>query len=178
MGWPIIITLDEAQVAEADGLARRRQADAVRRGRIPGNNLTADWAEAMAIQTQGCRGERAAKEWLEPVKWNDFAEDIYNLADFEDWIDAKTIKRPDHKMIVQRNDNPDWAYLLVQGARHPHYQILGWMWGREAQAAAVTDPTGKNRGAHFVEQGWGEPRVGDRWRHPDSLLAELRYRQG
>jgi hypothetical protein len=70
-----------------------------------------------------CRGQSS---WaiLKPVK--------PRLPDFSDFIEVKRRGQEHHRMYVKRwHWHADRAYLLVCGAQHPRYRIVGWCWGKE-----------------------------------------------
>ncbi len=121
----------------------------------------------------GLPGEVAGKLYLNPVIWNAFRSygSIHNLADLEDWIDVKTRTKSWHDLIVQEDDPPGWAYLLVYSNRHPVYQIVGWCWGWEAQQKKFWDDPAGGRAAYFVK------RAETIMKPPEELFAIVRQRQ-
>jgi len=146
----IWITLGPQQIACADEIARKRQGAAVLRQRPAHNGAPVDYERALSINVSGARCEMAGWKWLRPIKWHALAEDIGSLPDLGDFIDVKGISKSRHKLIVQKNDPPDWAYLLICSEQHPRYEIVGWLWGREAQQERYWgDPAG-GRPAFFV----------------------------
>jgi hypothetical protein len=67
---------------------------------------------------------------------------VYNslhkgLPDLGDFID---VMKPDHRLVVAEDDRPDFAYLLIDGSRHPTYKIKGWLWGYEVKIEDNFDP--------------------------------------
>lgn len=146
------VTLSEEQIAYADKIAQRRYDSAIQKNRQPHNGAPTDPGRALSITRVGTRGEAAGKVYLNPVKWNAYAETLGGLADLEDWIDVKTVTRKTDRLIVQKDDDPTWAYLLIISAMHPTYEIVGWCWGYEAQKDRYwRDPVG-GRAAYFVPQ--------------------------
>jgi len=167
------ITLEASHDTFAVGVARRRQQNAIEEARRPGNNLIPG-EDDLRISINGCRAEAAAKLFLNPVTWNAFKTGrLDDTADLEDWIDVKGIMQSTHRLIVQPNGRPHWAYLLVDGSEHPQYRMLCWCWGHEAmQDEFWCDPTGADRYAWFV------PQSAPFMRPPSLLLQTLRQRQG
>lgn len=164
------ITLEPLHVDYADRLAVRRQRSAEARKRPARNGAPTDRANSLGIHIVGARAEAAAKLYLNPVKWNAFAErGLANLPDLEDFIEVKGRTKAHYGLIVQRGDQEHWAYLLVCTHLHPVYLIVGWAWGHEAKRPEFwKDPHG-GRPAFFPPNSILKP--------PAELLAEVRRRQ-
>jgi hypothetical protein len=146
-------------------------AAAVAKWRPAWNGAPIDPDKALAIHRLGARGEAAAKLYLNPVKWNAFADELDGLPDFEDWIDVKTRSKTWYDLPVQKKCPPPWANVLITGESHPHYQIIGWVWARDAMKPEyLSDPAG-GREAYFVKQ--DSPIM----RRPADLVALLRQKQ-
>ena len=145
------ITLTEEQIRIADFVGKKRQDDAVRRGRPAKNKAPEDYYEALRIHVIGARCELAGKLCLDPVKWNALLDDVRGVPDLSTFIDVKGRRLRHHSLIVQYDDPGEWAYLLVCSSNHPEYDIAGWLWGREAkQEKNRKDPVG-GRGAYFAD---------------------------
>lgn len=163
----VIVTLEAKHIAYADEVARKRHENAKRyaiKGGNGGPEATTGGA-ALAIDLLGARGECAGYLWLSPIKWHVACRgyEFLDLPDLGDFIDAKTVGNSRHRLIVKQNEPDGWAYLLVNGERHPEYAIEGWLWGHEAkQPEYLRDPVG-GRAAFFVPV--------SALRHPDSLKA-------
>jgi hypothetical protein len=149
-----VVRLEDRHVDFADTLANRRHAAAVRRNRPASNGAPTDNRKALGIHILGARAECASYLYLSPVKWNAYAENLDDLADLDDFIDAKGIDKPGLRLTIQRHKNPSWAFLLVLADPHPYYRMVGWEWGREVMIPSNwSDPskkTGRSRPAYFV----------------------------
>jgi len=103
------------------------------------------------MNVKGARGECAAYLWFSPIVWHTYRDDgLTDLPDLGDFIDVKTVVHRTPLLIVQPTAPDDWVYLLVNGEKHPHYTLEGWLWGREAKTRKyMWDPLG-GRAAFFV----------------------------
>ncbi len=164
------VVLDEAQIAEADQIAHMRRKNASGNNWRPGNNATREAKAALAMDIMGARAEAAGAVYCAPVEWH--KESLrHDDPDLDTFIDAKGISQRGHSLILQPNKRDDWAYLLVDGSRHPRYEMIGWVWGHEGkQPKYWRDPVGQ-RGGYFI------PADDPVLRPPEELLVELRKRQ-
>jgi len=170
MAW---LTLLPEDIELADRVAVRRQEAAEQRGRKGHNGAASTGKNALALHVLGARTELAGKFYFHPkCHWNDFRDKIYRLPDLEDWIDVKGVDKFGYRLIVQKNDPPEWAYLLIVAQRHPIYDVIGWCWGHEAQQKRFwDDPQRTDRPAYYV--GHREDFI----KAPHLLYDELRRRQ-
>jgi hypothetical protein len=163
------VRLEPLHINFADHVAGRRYTTARELGREFDPTQPTDYESAIGRDILGARCEAAAKLFLNPVRWNLPYKRITGIPDFDDFIDAKGIRKDRHKLLVKPDDDPEWAYLCVNATHHPTYWILGWKWGYEAKRTEFSDdPVGGYR-AFFVPQ--------DELRSPVSLLPILRKRQ-
>jgi len=162
----ISITLSKKDIAKADWVARRRHESSIERGYLPKNGAPTEKKAALAIDIRGARAEMAAALWLEPRNWEYLPDKVKGVADFDGWIDAKAIRKYNHRLIVKQDALVDWAYLAVCSEDHPTYNIMGWCYGYEAKQIEPTDPTGHRDEAHFIEL--SNPMI-----KPPQLLKEI-----
>lgn len=127
------ITLPKVVDDAAVEVGVRRQRDAEAKHRAAHNNAPTNHDDALALNIMGARCEAAAVLFFRPVLWHALKPRIHRLPDLDTFIDVKGVDKPTHKMIVQENDPPEWAYVLVDGHAHPRYEIVGWCWGHAAQ---------------------------------------------
>jgi hypothetical protein len=152
MSAPVIVTLDSVHVDYADNVAAVRQGSAFLRRRANKNGLVGEFDQLLWHHRLGARCEVAGKLFLNPIKWHALAKDIGHLPDLGDFVDVKGRSRSDYDLVVQRDDEDDFAFLLITADRHPDYWIWGWLWGREAkQEQFWSDPKGA-RPAYFVSK--------------------------
>jgi hypothetical protein len=163
----VICTLTPADITYCDGIARRRTDAAVRKHRVGVNGGPTG---VLAVDRLGVYGEFAAKRFFDPVKWHDYSDgEVTGLPDLDDFIDVKTAHHAWHKLVVQRNSNERFAYLLVYPIDACTFNICGWIWGHEAMDPGYwSDPVGW-RPAYFVPQ--------QRLYNLPSLFSILRERQ-
>jgi len=185
----VTITLTPKQVRWCDAWAGWRQENADRVKLRGHNNASNDPLIAEWYHILGYRGELAGflvLNALDPaMTWSRKAnvDAVGNkIADYDAFVDAKTAGQDLHGMPVQRydpeskkknkGDPPEWAYLFILGHEHPKYTVVGWCWGKEAQAAVpLTDPLGKERHAHFITK--DNPIL----KPISELVAEMRERR-
>lgn len=160
------ITLRHDQIAFADHVARQRQDWHAKNGTPGKYGATNDPAEALRLHIRGCRGEAAAKLYLNPVVWHAYYEgDTRDVPDLGSFIDVKAVEKDWHRLLVHHDDCASWAYLLVSAQEHPTYRMMGWLWGHEIQKPEL----------------WGELQAGrpcymqtpNKLRTPDTLAGEL-----
>lgn len=166
-----IIRLSEAETEIADRVGKRRQEIAVAKNRSSRNVNIGDESASLAANIRGARAEVAAKVFLNPVVWHALTDGkIEGLPDLGDFIDVKSMAKPHHSLLVQADNNSDFAYFLVDVSAPPLYVMIGWMWGHEAKQPDFWDET-------LVVPSY---RIkGDLLpRKPLSLFLEVRRRQG
>ena len=168
-----MIVLPDHVIKFADELGHDRFTNARHAGREKSNN----GFNKLEDDINGARAEAAGYLWLRPIIEPIIGADRFKgfwklsrtyegkVADLAGFIDAKAIVEQRNRLMVQKTQPPDWAYLLVDGSEHPRHVICGWLWGHEAQKIPLTDPTGKGRWAHFVSK--------ERLRTPESLIPEV-----
>jgi len=147
----ITVTLEREHLEYCDEIARKRQESADRHDRRGGNGAITRGGAALDMNVKGARGECAAYLWFSPIRWHTYRDDsLADLPDLGDFIDVKTVIHPRPLLIVQPTAPDHWAYLLVNGRRHPDYVLEGWLWGHEVKTPKyLWDPLG-GRAAYFV----------------------------
>lgn len=158
--------MDEVWIEQTAYLAKlsldatfKRQASALRNNRPPRNGAPAA-GEPGDFETSliGCLTEPIGAEYLKPITWNAFQERLTGQADLGGWIDVKGVWRHRYRLAVQKNSNPDWAYLSISAEGHPIYHIRGWLWGYECMLKKNwSDPTGRGMPAYFVSRPYRHP---------------------
>ena len=136
------IVLDDAEISEADTVARLRNENAYDEKRKPGNNLKAS-SEDLSMHIRGARGERAAKAFFDPIEWHSYQTgNLTNLPDLGDFIDIKTVPpHPTCMLIAKRGSiKLDWAYVLCEAMTERNYRLCGWVWGHELIVIPLTEP--------------------------------------
>lgn len=110
MAW---VTLEPLHIEFADKIARWRRNAAVDRSRPAHNGAPVKYQAALSIDVLGARAEAAGKLYLNPIRWNAYAESVRDLADLGDWIDVKGRAKSWHDLIVQRDDPAPVAGLRI-----------------------------------------------------------------
>lgn len=168
----IYVRLTKDEIRFADSVGRAFHDQAKKRNRQPRNGAPIDDHEALAIHILGARCEYAGKLYCDPVVWHtEILDDVRNTADLEDWIDIKGIEKSHYRLMVQKDDQENWAYFLVDGTLHPLYKMIGWCWGHEAKQKQYWDDPKGGRPAYFV------PRTAPIMKPPWELLFEIKRRQ-
>lgn len=144
------ITLTSEHIDYADNIGACRRGHAFVKNRKNHNGLIGSFDKLLHADRLGARCELAGKLFMNPIRWHALSDKISGLPDLGNFIDVKGVERPHHSLIVQKDDEEDFAFLLVDGSLHPDYLIVGWIWGREAKSDRFwKDPTG-HRPAFFV----------------------------
>lgn len=147
------VSLSQVHIDYSDDIARKRHENA-KANNIKGGNggpEAKDGDAALEIDILGARGECAAYLWLKPIEWHRYHKgaDFTGLPDLGALVDVKTVDRAGKCLLLQPNAHADWIYLLVNAARHPEYEICGWMWGSEAKRDRFLRTVGGRTG-YFV----------------------------
>jgi hypothetical protein len=169
------ITLSDRQMDHGFAVACIRRGTACLNGLKHTNGWKPSFAEALFTDRVAACAELAAKIWLNPaspsgkVEWDRYGIGKPDLADF---VDVKAVENPYHCLIVQKAARNAWAYLLVDATDEPTFEIVGWMWGRDAKRDDWWKPRvvdGEDRSAYFVKREHLFPL--------DSLYEEVRKRE-
>jgi len=155
------ITLTRENIAFCEDIGSRRYANAVARGLAHG----APMGERAHIA--GALAECAAYRHFGPVYWNAHTLDV-GEPDLDHFIDVKWRGAAHHKLIVGEKARRDWAYLLVCGAEHPLYRIVGWAWGDDAMQPMWWNPA-NHTPAYYLPARFLSVAA--------TLMSELRRRQ-
>jgi hypothetical protein len=145
------------------------------KARVSGGSRTAngqptDFERRFRDTRNGYRAEAAVRLWAgRDVQWT-LISDATGHPDFAGFIDVKARQKTHHKLPINNECKPERAYLLVCGARHPEYRIVGWCWGHEAMVDDYWSDPGTGRPAWWVGE---EDAI---LKSPDELLAEIRKR--
>lgn len=146
----ITIELTDEMIDYADNVACGRRWQAWKKSRKNHNGLTGTFDRMLAIDRLGARCELAGKRFLNPIRWNAISETIRRLPDLGDFVDVKGRAKGWHNLIVQKDDEDEFAFLLVSAERHPLYDITGWVWGKEAKRQEFWKEPVPGRPAYFI----------------------------
>jgi hypothetical protein len=117
-------------VAHAIDVGCIRDDEAVLKKRVSKNGGPPSGSPAARrLSVRGALAESAAALWLPMLHWYDLEDEVSGLPDLGAMIDVRGVWKSSHRLILQYDNNPDWAYLKVGGYDHPRYTILGWQWG-------------------------------------------------
>jgi hypothetical protein len=149
-------TLIEKRLSMCEEIAERRQANAERRNLAGRNDAPNEREAALQLHRDGVPGEAAWMLALSPCYWAAYEWEL-GKPDIEDTLrksfkaDVKTMKRFDHCLIIQADDDPDWVYPLACSEQHPRYALIGWCYGRDViKANSPHWKTFTGRPAFFV----------------------------
>lgn len=172
-----LVTLKDDWIDYCHAVACIRRGTAYLNGLEHRNGWTPTFAEALRKDFNAVCCELAAKIWLNPasksgkVSWDRFGVGTADLAGF---IDVKGVEHDYDCLIVRKPCRNDWAYLLVNSAAHPVYEIVGWMWGWGAKRDEWWKEKVPGRAAYFIE-----PAILDSnpaW-SPRALFEEVKLRE-
>lgn len=166
----LIVRLQPHHVEYADGVGLVRRGKAMMRSGKHTNSWRPNFETALWKNRQSSRCELAGKLWLNPITWNTIDEKGIGKADLGDFIDVKGVEKAHHRLLVQLDAKDDFAYLLVDSVVHPDYEMVGWLWGREAKLHPIETPDGQDRPCHCVKR--AIPPMSD----PQELFEEVRRR--
>ena len=148
----IWITLEPFMIEFVDALALKHTRARVADGAVPTNGMALDFATRLVYGRNGYRAEAAARCYFGlSVPWSICSAQA-GLADFAGFIDAKWIGREHHRLCITPQCVTERAFLLVCGAQHPRYRILGWCWGHEAKVDRYWGDPGTGRPAWWISQ--------------------------
>jgi len=95
------------------------------------------WVEQVAREISGCLGEIAIARWQDKFPFTLFADrKSGDVGEFE----VRTTAYQTGKLLIDPSDNPERKYLLVTLPSHYTANIIGWMYGWEAQDQKFFDP--------------------------------------
>jgi len=152
------ITLLEKRVEFCRNLALEIIASKVEDGIDWGRNAAPPPEKSVYIETLGLCGEAAAMLYLSPINWITVRErKKFGLPDLECngiKIDAKTRSRHDYDLVIQRNADRDWIYLLATGSELHRICLRAWCYGHEAMMRAPgTSAPVPGPNAYWINQG-------------------------
>jgi hypothetical protein len=86
------------------------------------------------LEIIGTRAEAAAHLLFE-LPWTPYSESYVGNGDIAGFVEVKGVARPDDRIFIKKERlKPEHAYLLMDGAFHPAWHPIGWIWGREVRA--------------------------------------------
>lgn len=160
----IWITLDQKMIDYVDRLNLEITNRKARKGSTPSHRGKTDYTSRFINGRNGYRGEAATRLYLGGAYGWTIESMEQKLPDFAGFIDVKARRKTHHKLIVGKTEEKDAhlclhnrAYLLVCGAHHPRWRIVGWCWGWEAMVdknwqQGGVDDNGEPRYGYFVRE--------------------------
>jgi hypothetical protein len=152
---PIIVVLNEDEIAEAVECGAGRFGRVVRRGSVdkrdPHGTMRINAKDRHLL---GARGERACCKAFD-IPWVDV--DGYRVRpDIEVSVGVEVRTRTkggDERLIVRDDDHDERMFVLVVGdTTSPEYEVVGWLFGFEAKRAEWRKDPGGRGPAFFIEQ--------------------------
>jgi hypothetical protein len=140
----MFVTLNKHEMAFAAHVGETRQRDAVARKLKPKYGMTSDPLQA---HIDGARGEYAfCKAWN--IHWPATVNN-FSGADVGDKVQIRTRMNNRYELYVRPLDNEKHIWVLMR-ANPPHYEYVGWMYGRDAKKDEWLKTHGNRPPAHFV----------------------------
>ena len=137
------VRLSPAEMMHAAMVGIMRQITNLRDGRQDAHGFNGTgWSEHI----EGAAGEMAVAKALGHY-WSGNHGRL--RADDVGRLQVRTRSRSDYDLIVHDTDSDDRAFVLVRG-KAPEFEVVGWIWGRDAKNPSHwADPAG-GRPAYFV----------------------------
>ena len=140
------VTLSSADLTRAASVGAARHIAALARGLRDKHGALAD--AAWQVHIEGACGELAAAKAL-GVEWTGTINTFKRGDDVPGGWQIRTRSRPEYELIVRPDDPDDALFLLVLGVA-PHYDVKGWISGREAKRTEWSRSHGNRPAAFFV----------------------------
>lgn len=122
----------------------KRQLEALKDGRPDRHGYEGD---GWAVHVEGAAGEQAAAKAMNRF-WSG-SINTYQLGGDVGEIQIRTRSKGYYELIVREQDDDNAAFVLVTGAA-PTYQVVGWIFGRDAKRAEWSKTHGDRPAAYFV----------------------------
>jgi len=108
-------------------------------------------AEGDALHISSCRAEMAVAKAFN-LYWSGSMGD-YTAVDVGGKIEARSIVRQSHRLIMHKEDKDDLPFVVANVADAPRIKLCGWIMGRDGkQEQWWADPQNSNRWAYFIPQ--------------------------
>jgi hypothetical protein len=146
-----MILLEREHIDYADRLAVSRRAKAIARNREQKHGVGfLSEAELLILDIIGARAEVAGYLLFQPTEWNRLHDAGLGKPDLAGFIDVKGVARPRDRLRLDDDDDPELAYLLIDGSFHPLWQPVGWLWGEEGKLPELRGNFGRGREDCFI----------------------------
>lgn len=126
------------------------RAESRRNNRHVNNLPPGPFERDLAMHISAVHAESAGMQYFTPCDWYTFGMKL-GRAEICNFIDIKRIDEFDHRLIMQLDDDPNWAYVLCCAMLHPHYCLMGWQWGHAIQRLAPIRELQAGRPAYVLE---------------------------
>lgn len=137
------VTLSWPEAAMASDVGRMRQLSSIKAGLVDAHGFTGDgWSEHI----EGACGEMALAKHL-GVYWDGSVNSFHrpDVGKFQ----VRTRSRREYELIVREADHDDDVFVLVTG-KCPHYEVRGWIVGKDAKRDEFKASHGNRPAAYFV----------------------------
>ncbi len=139
------ITLDWYEVSVAAKIGAARQIQSLHQGKPDAHGRGKDngWTDHIA----GVAGEIACAKALD-LYWRP-SVNTFKVGGDVGKIQVRTRSRSNYQLIVRDNDDDDAKFVLVRGAI-PHFDVVGWILGKDAKKDEYSQTHGGRPAAYFV----------------------------
>jgi hypothetical protein len=140
------VALSWYELLYAAQVGMQRTLRSVARGsndRAHSNSEQRLWTESI----EGAAGELAFAKWA-GLYWSGSIDTFTKEPDVGPYH-VRTRSKDWYDMIVRPHDADDEPYVLVIG-KSPNFQVIGWLYGREAKQEQWKDTKGGGNPAYFV----------------------------
>jgi hypothetical protein len=158
---PIYITLIVIDLMRGHHVGLMRHNDRLSVGAVHKNNRPRDDVADLANHQAAATAELAAYYALGCKSWNDYTDArLAKAPDLDGFIDVKLRRRLNDHLIVQHDDNSDWAYLSVLADPDGRTFMLDrWCWGRDIMRSWLSKSLAPGRPAYCAQM--AEPFMRD-----------------
>lgn len=139
------LTQIEAFIASQVGSMRNTKSLA--QGNQDAFGLSAD-KDGWGLHIEGAAGEMAAAKALN-IYWAGTINTFKKGGDLGARIQIRTRSRRDYELLVRPADRDEDIFVLVTG-KSPHFEVHGWITGRDAKQADYLKTHGGRDPAYFV----------------------------
>lgn len=134
------VTLTPSEIIVGATVGTLRHAESIKNGSADAHELDPT-VSGLSLHVEGASAELALAKFL--GKYWPCTVNTFKQPDLSKKIQVKHTNKSKPRLLVRPNDEDDHVFVLVTG-RSPHFQIHGWMYGREAKQKKWEDnPLGR-----------------------------------
>jgi len=144
----MIVTLSEEDIERASDVGRLRQSESERKGLKDKHGFSGPGGQGLHIR--GACGELAAAKAL-GIEWQGSVNTFKRGGDVGKF-QVRTRSKRWYDLLVRDGDADGDIFILVLGHDHPIYDVVGWIFARDAKKSYWVKGHGGRDPAYFVPQ--------------------------